>query len=260
MRLESSHLFCLPFFSLVLFAVPQQPPVAIPRDPQALAVFQQAIIAMGGSVPSDSTATGTITTVAGSLTETGAIVIRTRGTDQTVEDIQTPHGSRLTYSRGEAGRFTAALSTSLQLELAVTAQCPDFPLPLLASILTRPDMAYRYVGLETSAGGSSLHHLQFWNSFASNPRLQSLAALSVRDVWIDASSGLPQRISYSLRPAQGAEAAVPMDVFYSDYRNVGGVLYPFSIQKSWNGTPWATIRISSVSFNGGLADSDFAVQ
>lgn len=248
----------LPFlvFALLFCCVSVVSQQIAQQDAQALAVLRQAITAMGRSVPSDSTATGTITTVAGSLTESGTIMIRTRGINQTLEDIQTTHGSRLTYSQGQAGQSTSTSAKSLRLELAVTTQCPDFPLPLLASAITAQDMAYRYVGLETS-GGSSLHHIQFWNSFASSPDLQSLASLSVRDVWIDATSGLPQRISYSLHYAQGAVTAVPVDVFYADYRNVGGVLYPFSIQKSLNGTPWGIITIQHVALNTGLTDADF---
>src|SRR5207244_9922593 len=53
----------------------------------ALAVLQGAFAAMGGSVPSDSTANGTVTTVAGSQTESGSVIILTRGTDQTSEQI-----------------------------------------------------------------------------------------------------------------------------------------------------------------------------
>ena len=53
-----------------------QPPA---QDPQAIAVLQQSVAAMGKALLSDSTANGTITTNAGGETETGSIVILTRG-------------------------------------------------------------------------------------------------------------------------------------------------------------------------------------
>ena len=149
---------------------------------------------MGGTVPVDSTTTGTITTEAGSLTETGNIIIRTRGTGQSREDIQTTSGSDTVFSNGEAGQISSSTTKSLSLEFATTAQSPDIPLVLLAAALNNPETAYTYLGLETS-GASSLHHIQFWNSFASNAALQSLAPLSIRDVWIDAATGLPQKLS-----------------------------------------------------------------
>lgn len=83
----------------------QQPP----RDPQALAILQQSLVAMGGTVPMDSVATGTVVLVAGSLTENGTIRIVTRGSDQTAEQIQTSAGSRLViYSRGFASEIQGA--------------------------------------------------------------------------------------------------------------------------------------------------------
>ncbi len=225
----------------------------------ALAVLQQAVVAMGGTAPSDSTANGTITTVAGSLTENGNVVILTRGTDQSSEQIQTPSGFTVIYSRGEANQDTAASVQILPLERAVTCQGPEFPLPLLAGAIANQDTAYSYVGLET-LNGLPVHHIQFWNSFASSPKLQQFSGFSVRDIWIDAASGLPQQLSYQRRDGGGATPAIQFDAFYSDYRIVGGVLYPFSIQESVNGTPWATITIQSVAFNTGLTDANFQVQ
>jgi hypothetical protein len=229
------------------------------RDPQAIAVLQQSVVAMGTTTPSDSTATGTITTVAGSLTENGTITILTRGTNQTSEQIQTPHGSTVIYSQGQASYGAGATPPQLPMERAVTAQCPDFPMALLAGALNNPDTAYKYVGLET-LDVASAHHVQIWNSFASILKLQRLANFSLRDIWIDAKSGIPIKVSYTRRDAAGASPGIAMEASYSDYRNVGGVLYPFSIQVSMNGTPWATITIQSVTLNTGLTDSNFPVQ
>ena len=135
----------------------------------------------------------------------------------------------------------------------------DFPLALLANALNNPDTAYKYVGLE-NLNNASAHHVQFWNSFASVPKLQRISGLSVRDIWIDSSSGLPLKISYLRHEGGGNAPTIAVDASFSDYRNVSGVLYPFSIQRSLNGTPWATITIQSVVLNTGLTDSNFPVQ
>jgi hypothetical protein len=145
------------------------------------------------------------------------------------------------------------------MERSVTDQCPDFPLALLANALNNPDTAYKYLGLE-NLNNASAHHIQFWNSFASIPKLQKISGLSVRDIWIDSSSGLPLKISYLRHEASGNAPAIAVEASFSDYRNISGVLYPFSIQRSLNGTPWATITIQSVVLNTGLTDSNFPVQ
>jgi len=120
-------------------------------------------------------------------------------------------------------------------------------------------VAFLYVGPET-LNGASVQHIQVWNTFASKPHLQQLAAFSVKDIWFDTSSGLPVKIAYSRRAGGGSVPGIPVEVFFSNYTNVSGVLYPFQINKSYNGTPWQTITIQSVSFNTGLTDAQFQVE
>src|ERR1700687_4223002 len=77
----------------------QQPPPPVTRDAQAVTLLQTSVGAMGGNVPSDSVATGSIKIVAGSQTSTGTIRILTRGTDQSSEQITLPEATRtVTYS------------------------------------------------------------------------------------------------------------------------------------------------------------------
>jgi len=214
---------------------------------------------MANGNPSDSTATGTVTTVAGSLTETGTVTILTRGTNQSSEQIQTPSGFTSVYSQGRASRIIGGSFTKVSIESAVTSQSTYFPLPLLVAATANPDFSFKYIGLET-LNGTPVRHVQFWNTFASISDLQPLANFSVRDVWLDSASGLPRRFSFTRRSAGGSSPGVVVDVVLSDYRNVTGVLYPFSIQVSLNGTPWATIAIQNVTLNSGLSDSSFPVQ
>lgn len=253
----------LPRFVIVLLCMcvsvaAQQVPQ---RDLEATVVSTQSATAMGGTVPSDSVATGTVTLVAGSKTDSGTVRILTRSTDQTSEQVTTADGSdTLVYSRGAAAEIQGSSSQYLQLELAVTCQSPDFPLPLLVGALNNADFAFQYVGAETFDDGSPVHHIRFWNTFASQPKLAPLADLSARDLWIDAVSGLPRKLSYVRRAARGAEPGILVEVFYSNFRDVGGALSPFLIQKSLNGTPWATMTITSVTLNAGLTDANFPVQ
>jgi hypothetical protein len=224
----------------------------------AISILQLSVTAMGSSVPADSTASGAITTTAGSTVENGSIAILTRGLDQSSEQLQTPSGLTTNYSQGGAAQVQGGIINALPFEQTVTAQCSYFPLQLLSNVLNDPDSVFNYVGLETQ-NGIAVHHIQFWNSFTSNPPLVSLTNFSQRDIWIDATSNLPVQISYSDHIAQGAAAATAVDVTFANFTNFGSVLYPTTIQKSMNGTPWATITITNVSFNTGLTDANFPV-
>jgi hypothetical protein len=81
----------------------------------------------------------------------------------------------------------------------------------------------------------------------------------VTDIWLDGASGLPRTISFIQRHGGGSAPKIPISISYSNYQNLGGVLYPYQIQQSVNGTVWATITIQSVVFNTGLTDADFSV-
>ena len=259
LRLGPLFAFTL-LFCVTTILAQQSPPLAPTRDPTAIAFLQKSVAAMALSAPLDSSATGNITVVEGSTTESGSISIQTFGTGDTAETIDLPHGRRaVVYSYGDATEVNGTQSTHPPVELIVVDQCADFPLPLLSAILANPEEASHYLGEET-LNGRSVEHIQVWNSFASKPRLQKLASFSLRDIWVDSTSHLPVRISYSRRAGEGAVPAIPVAISFSDYKNVNGVLYPFQINKSYNGTPWQTITIQNVSFNTGLTDAQFQTE
>lgn len=245
-------------FSLIFLpATAQQAPSPAVSASELL---QQSVSSLG-QLPVDSTALGSISITAGSDTQWGSIQIQTRGTDQSSEQLTTSNGTiESTFSHGNSATANNYSKKSLSsLELAVSNQSALFPLPLLASILTSPDSAYQYVGAE-SVSGASCQHIRAWNTFTSQPALQYLSPFTVRDIWIDSSTNLPVKIAYSLRAGTGAVPTTSVEVFYSSYKLVNGVQFPFHISKSLNGTPWIDITVSSVSFNTGLADSSFSLR
>jgi hypothetical protein len=237
----------------------QQSTSAPQRDPQATALLQASVRAMGGSVPSDSVATGSVDVVAGSLTTSGTVRILTRGTDQTLEQLSLPQSTVATiYSRGAANATRDGTTQSLSLERTASCQSAAFPLPFLAAALANPDEAIQYVALETS-GQPQLQHIRVWNTYNSNSAFQFLSDFTTTDIWLVASSGLPKSISFTRRDGGGASPKTLLTVSYSTFQRTGAILYPNSIHISINGTPWATTTIQSVSLNTGLTDADFPV-
>lgn len=260
--LRLGPLFAFFFLFSVIDPKAQQSPVpTVPqRDATALTLLQQSVAAMATTMPSDSTATGSVTIVEGSLNESGTVSIQTKGTSETSETINLPDGSRsIVYSNQDAKEINGPQSVNSPLELMVVDQCADFPLPLLSAFLTNADESLRYVGQET-VNGTSVQHIQVWNSFASQPRMRKLSALSGRDIWLDSTSSLPVKIAWLRQPGEGAVHVTRMEIVFSNYTNVNGIQYPFQISKLYNGTPWQTITIQNVSFNTGLTDAQFQAQ
>ena len=203
---------------------------------------------------------GTTTLVEGSKTQSGSIRILTRGTDQTFEEIRTSDELRtVTYSRGQAKHSDSESGEPSSVELAVSSRSLGFPLPFLVGALGNPDFSFEYVGLE-KLEGEETHHIRLQNAFPSQPSLEDIAPLTEKHIWVSATSNLPVRIGYEQRAARGAYPAIPVTITFSDYRNVNGTLYPFRIEKTFNGSPWATVTIQQVRLNTNLSESQFKVE
>jgi outer membrane lipoprotein-sorting protein len=260
MRRSLVIVFLTVFFGLPISLLAQQSTQTATtpaRDPQAVAVLQQSFAAMGKTLPADSVATGTVTIVEGSRTEEGTIRVATRGPDQSIEDITTSSDHRVVvYTQLLAAETKAGATKLLSFEASATSQAPDFPLAIIAWALTDPDAAMTYVGLEP-LNGQQTHHIRIWNTLNSIPQLQPYAEFTVMNIWIDPSSGLVQKLAYEKREGSGSSPRSRMEIFYSEYQNFGGILYPTQIQKNLNGVLWTTIHISNVTLNTGLKDSDF---
>jgi len=238
----------------------QQTTPIVQRDPQAVALLQASVKAMGGTVPSDSVATGNITIVAGSLTTNGTIRILTRGTNQSSEQTSLPSSTyTVIFSQGLADETINSTATGIPLERAATSQSVCFPLPFLAAALANADESIHYVALE-AVNQQSLQHIRLQNTFASQPTFQQFASFATFDVWLDASTSLPQRISFIRRNGRGAAPSISVDTHFSSYKITSGAAYPTQINLSLNGTPWTTISITSVALNTGLTDSNFPIQ
>jgi len=255
----------LSFFAALLVTLPNSPASpqtttsVVQRDPQAIALLQSSARAMGGTVPSDSVASGDTVIVEGSLTSSGTVRILTRGTNQTSIQFQTTNVNwSVIYSNGEANRVDTTGTTILPLELAASSQCLYFPFPFLSGLLNNSDVSLQYVGQE-SLDSFQANHIRVQNTYASSPSLQFLSDFTTADIWLDASTALPVRISLTRRNGGGSSPKIPISFSYSNYKTIAGVQYPFSIQEFVTGTPWATTSIQLVTFNTGLTHSSFPV-
>jgi hypothetical protein len=261
MRVARFLLIPLLSVSLLLpIAAQQSLTVMAPRDAQATTLLQQSIAAMGTTIPSDSTASGTVTLVEGSLPTSGTIRILTHGTGQTNEQVQTTARTwSVVYSSGQASRTEANTTTALSLERAASSQSVYFPLPFVSGLLSNPDVAIRYIGPET-LNGVGVQHVRATNTFNSSLSLQFLSAFTVTDIWLDGSTNLPTSVSFVRRDGGGATPKILVAVSYSNFQTTNGLTYPQQIQESINGTVWATIALQSITLNTGLTDSDFSIQ
>jgi hypothetical protein len=254
------------FLLLTLSLRAQQPapqqstPTPLQRDSQALGIVAQAFRALGGTVPSDSVANGTVDIIAGSTRDHGTILILTRDLDQTLEEISTStEVKKVTYSKMLASQTMTGTMKHLPMELVVTSQSAWSPLILLARALSNSTVSAQYIGLEVVAGVQS-QHIRTWDTFTADPMLFHLSDFSVRDFWLDASSGLPIIISYDEKDSVGPSPKIHCEFMYSDFRQAGPMKVPFVITKKVNGVLHAMVHLDTVTLNNGLTDDDFSLR
>jgi hypothetical protein len=229
------------------------PPV---RDAQAVTCLQNATKAFG-TTPSDSTATGNVTVIAGGLTQQGTIQILSRGSTESSVTVQAGSSNwSVIFSGGQANRSEAGTTTSLPLERAASSQALHFPLPFISSLLSNPDISIQFIGPE-QINSSLANHIRVQDTFASQPLWQSLSEFTIADIWLDASTALPLKISRVRRDGGGSSPSIPISILYTNYQPVSGIQYPFTIQEFITDTLWATTTVQSVSFNTGLTDASF---
>ncbi len=251
------HAIALCVLLLAHVAVSQQ---TTSSNQLAQAALAQSVTAMGVSAPGDSTASGTVQITAGSTSESASFQVKTRGLTQTRETIQASNGTQdRVYSSGQASTVANTTVTPVSMQQGCSFQSALFPLPLFQAALNNPDTIFQYVGPE-SLSGTSVQHVRFWNSYASQTVFQSVAPFSVKDVWLDATTFLPRRISFDSRAASGAAPTVHIDLDFSAFQSFGGILYPTSVTEYLNQTQWGSFTVQSVVFNTGLTDSDFPVE
>jgi hypothetical protein len=118
-----------------------------------------------------------------------------------------------------------------------------------------------YVGTETIRG-ESVDHVRFWFESGRGPQSSRdfIKKLSTVDAYLDSSTGVPAVFVFQLHPEDDASINVPIEIRFSDYRSVNGVLSPFRLQRFQNGNVMFDISVATVAINSGLSDSLFTAQ
>ncbi len=132
-----------------------------------------------------------------------------------------------------------------------------FPLVVIAPAIQDPNSSVRFIGAET-VNGVLTNHIQLCTS-SPDQNFTDIVSFATKDVWVANDTGLPIEISVLVFDSEGVPA-VSLTAVFDNYQSISGVLYPFHIQVSSNGTLYNTITITSVAFGVGLTDQDFPLR
>lgn len=253
-------LLCLLLFNISVWCQQTQrtaTPAPAPKDPQAVAVVNQALSAAGGTVAitgiDDFTETGSVTQDPGPNPALhGTVTIRARGFDQFRIDTNLPSGTR---SESTDRRTTIRYEDGSIQELH--SQPPLYPvriaLPVLhlRAALASPGLSLTYKGTVT-VNGNPAYDVQVQRTLSAGMDPNSLLTRYLTiDYFIDASTS--EVVMMQDTVAKGSVRQLQ----YSNFTPVNGITVPFSISEAIQGQTLRVFQLNRVAFNSGLQDSDF---
>ena len=245
------------------FAQSTPPPTPPVRDPQAVAILQQALAAAGGAAAigavQDYTATGTITYFWAGQQVQGAVTLKGRGIGKFRLEATLQSGTRTWAVSNGAGfiKHADGSARNIPYQNAVNFGNLTFPVAHLAAALQDPSTSISYFGLETR-NGQQVQHVRLQRTFPTNldPR-GDFTKLTIRDFFIDPVAFQVLSILDMTHPEDSFTISQPHEMGFSNYRAVNGILVPFSVQETSNGQHTYSVQITQISFNSGLQDGDF---
>ena len=258
MRLRAvSFLLCLCFHQASVFAQQNiaSDGQAPQRDPQALAVVNQAIALLGGQSAlaqiHDCAVQGTATVPQGGPLTSGPFRWQNAESEfryeyPTIDGIEvliSNHGKQMIESSGGNQRVRNHSSDS------------DFPIHLPGLVLLRQvlNTSYSFTLLEpVSAGGQSIVRVR--------TVLESTdyARTVTPQIWsFDAATGLPVSVEYVWLFRSDTDQKSRNRAVFDNFRAESGVLLPHRITVDIEGSLIATFDLKSVLFNTNIATSTF---
>jgi hypothetical protein len=258
-----ASLVVLSFIPFSLFAQQSPPPLAPVRDPQAITVLRNALAAMGGTTAAsqlqDSVTQAAISWPTNPSAPAATTSITTKGMNRIrVDTNANAKSTSVIYDRGRQLRsgqkgWQVAPSANSRFRRA-----DHLPALLLAYELSRNDFSASYVGIEP-VGTATAHHITLSRiSSMGNSLDGKFTKDSQIEIFVDPTTFLVVKVSFVHFSEIDWRIGLPMEIDYSSYQNVGGMMVPFTQVTIVNGKPIYELHLTSVAFNQGVADATFA--
>lgn len=253
-------------FLAVQSAVPQTVSSTVTRDPQAVAAVQTALSNLGSvnqSAPTSIVASGTYTSFASGAAVSSPLTVEALGFDQFRWEVDTPdQGTFVTIVSGTTGSRQSSQETdAIPLGQIPGTTFETFPVLALAQWVSSSNIGLTMIGTET-IGGQNLLHISITPTLVGNTdaNLEKIYETThQREIYLDPQTMLPVRLRYYSHSTDW-RTTVPIDLVYSNFQSVNGVLFPLTVTRYSGNQILATIQYQSIVLNSSLNPSDFTVE
>ena len=242
-----------------LLGVAQQPPVS--KDPNAIAIIQQSLSAMGGGQNfTDVQATGTTTLYGDTGNQSYPITLMATGRTNIRTTVQHENGPRVYVTDGTTACVDGAMAQNISdMQFDMYARRIDFvPVLSLLREYGADNMQVQYAGSAT-VGSSTVDvvALSFMPT-AAPPGFNGYAATQ-RLFYIDRATLLVTKMQFVTVIDSGAVQGPTTEIYFSQYQMIGGFAVPMLQSTYADGRLAQDLALDSASFNSGLDASNFAM-
>ena len=129
-----------------------------------------------------------------------------------------------------------------------------------------PNIALTYVGTEQRSGVGVYHLRSYRNAsalsaqFSPASAIAQLTQLSTTDIYLDGQTFLPVALTFNAHPDKNALVNIPVEIDFSNYQTMNGILVPKHVQKYYQGVLLLDFQITNVAVNTGIPSSNFSIQ
>ena len=260
-RVAVSFLLCLCICHLPVSAQQIATPVGQTpqRDPQAIALFQQSIAAMGSNVAATQVQTvvaqGSLVSAPGSNAPTGTFTWEDQFGPSGHEFASTVQSGSTTQKfvsgHGSPGFISPSGVHNLKPYVANSRLPVHLPVMVLAGLLANSSCNISSI-VRTSLSGSPALQIKVHSDTDFITQITS-----VQTWYFDPITGLPLRIEYRVPDNSMPHKFAVFTADFSDFRTVQGLAVPFKIAIAEDGTPESIITLSSVAINSPISTADF---
>ncbi len=253
------------FCSALLLLIPSQltgQTAPIPTsDPSAVALASRALQSLAGRTAlTDITLQGSAHLILGSDEETGTATLVARGNAQSLVTLNLTNGQRQEIRSGAAGAWVDNTGTPHGM---ATHNCwVDapwfFPALSMSALATDPTLVISLVGEEMHEG-QPVYHLSLLRSIQGQTAdvVSLVQRISGMDLYLDASSLLPEAFAYNAHADNDANLNIPTEIRFGTYQAFNGVKVPTRVQKYLQNSLVLDLIVANVAVNSGVADSAF---
>ncbi|HWY55439.1 MAG TPA: hypothetical protein VNZ03_13295 [Terriglobales bacterium] len=235
------------------------------RDTQAVSLLQRSFVAMGGSGGTSLSSVllqGQMTTEMGTKQVVGSLTVKCAGPNICRQDFTSDSYSHSTVVNVDHGvEIMDGSTVRLPMHTLINHPIKYFPVFTELAAWMDPNLSIVFVG-EESLNGSPVHHIHVEKYLAGlDDKMSALySKVSGTELYLDTASLSLVKRSQHVPIFQNMGSTFVLDQLFSGYQVQNGFSIPHEISVSLNGSHFADIQITAVTFNSGVSNSDFEVQ